>query len=260
MKILFLGDIVGKTGRQAVEKILPDLKKEHQPDVVIANAENLAHGDGINLKTLEQMEKAGIDYFTSGNHAFKKAKDLEIWEKANLIRPLNMPDHPQVPGKGALEMKVAGEKVWLVNLQGLIFMSEYLPSPFDKMEGFLKAHPQETIIVDFHQEATSEIQAFGQHFDGRLAVVLGTHTHVQTADERVLEDGTGYITDVGMCGSLNSVIGVKKEEVIRHFQTGLKFKLEPGDFPAIVNGVVIKLDPASRKALSIKRINQVVEE
>jgi hypothetical protein len=259
MKILFLGDITGEAGRQAVEKVLPGLKKQHQPDVVIANVENIAHGVGITSKTLNQIKEAGIDYFTSGNHAFNKEKETEVWKRDDLIRPLNFPEDSRLPGRGFLEMRMGGEKIWLVNLQGLIFMPEYLRSPFEVMDEFLKDHRDEIIMVDFHAEATSEKVAFGQEYDGKVILVVGTHTHVQTADERIFPGGTAYITDVGMCGSFDGVIGVEKERVLRHFRTAMPLKTEPADFPAQINGVMVELDFVKKRAKRIERIFKIIE-
>lgn len=259
MKIIFLGDIVGKTGREAVKKVLPKLKKKFQPDAVVANAENLTHGAGASNKALDEMKEAGINYFTSGNHIFKNVKDKTIWERDDLVRPLNYPSDPRVPGKGALEMEILGEKVWLINLQGLVFMSEYLDSPFRVFQEFASKHKNGLMVVDFHAEATSEKATFGLAFDGKAGAILGTHTHIQTADERVLAGGTAYITDLGMCGSQNSSIGIDFREVIQHFETGLKFKTEPGDFPAIVSGALISIDFSAKKAKKIKRIYEIVK-
>ena len=258
MKIIFLGDIVGKTGREAVKKVLPKLKKKFAPDLVVANCENISHGSGASNKTLDEMKDAGINYFTAGNHIFKGVKNESIWERDDLVRPLNYPSDPRVPGVGFLKMKILGEEILLVSLQGLVFMPEYIESPYKIFKEFASHHKDKIIIVDFHAEATSEKVTFGLAFDGKASAILGTHTHIQTADERILPSGTAYITDVGMCGSQNSSIGIDANEVIKHFETGLKFKTEPGDFPAIVNGVLIEIDFSSQKAKKIKRIFEVV--
>ncbi|TSC93054.1 MAG: hypothetical protein CEN89_294 [Candidatus Berkelbacteria bacterium Licking1014_7] len=250
---------MGKVGRQAVLKVWPKLKKKYAPDAVIANAENLAHGDGATIKTLDEMREIGIDYFTSGNHIFKKNKEPEMWQRDDLIRPLNYPVRDEVPGKGFLKVKILGERVWLVNLQGLVYMSEYLRSPFEVLDDFVGEHSGEIILVDFHAEATSEKVALGLAFEEKVTAIFGTHTHIQTADERILTGGAGYISDTGMCGPRNGVIGIEKDEIIRHFHTGLKFKNEPADFPAQVAGVVIEIDPATKKTRKIKRIFEVVK-
>jgi len=259
MKIIFLGDIVGKTGREAVKKVLPKLKKKFKPDIVIANCENISHGSGASNKTLDEMKDAGINYFTAGNHIFKGVKNGSIWERDDLVRPLNYPSDSRVPGVGFLKMKILGEEILLVSLQGLVFMPEYIESPFRIFKEFLSEHKNKLVVVDFHGEATSEKITFGLAFDGKASAVFGTHTHIQTADERILPGGTAYITDAGMCGSQNSSIGIDFKEIIKHFETGLKFKTEPGEFPAIVCGVLVDIDFSHRKAKKITRIFEVVK-
>lgn len=266
MNILFIGDIVGRTGREAVKKILPDLKEKYQLDFVIANGENLAGGIGMTFETYREMNEAGIDYFTSGNHIWKKADFIPNLDQNDfkVIRPANYPEC--VPGKGFVEVTVKGKKLLIINLIGLVFMDEYLDNPFLKVDEILKSYPSTalgagnlSIIVDFHAEATSEKVCLGHYLDGRVNAVVGTHTHIPTADSRVLPKGTAYITDIGMVGSLDSAIGDKLEPVINHFKTGLPFRLEVAPAPAIFNAVVIKIDDKNNSVKNIELIQEIVE-
>ena len=263
MTILFFGDIVAKLGREAVKKVLPELKKKYQPDLILANAENLAHGKGVTEKTLNEMIEAGIQAFTSGNHITKKGEYAKILsdKKYPLIRPANYP--PAVPGKEYLKIKIKNKTVYIMNFLGRVFFPESPDCPFrkfDELYKLLKIKKSDIVIVDLHSEATSEAVAFGWYLDGRVSAIIGTHTHVQTADEKILPGGTGYITDVGMVGGTNTVIGVKKENIIERFLTQVSILHEfPESGSAEVNAVLIEIDDKSGKCLSIKRINKRVE-
>ncbi|MEK7653627.1 MAG: TIGR00282 family metallophosphoesterase, partial [Patescibacteria group bacterium] len=210
IKILFLSDIVGKIGRKAVIKELPKLKSRYHPDLVIANAENLAHGIGFTRKTLAEMIEAGVDLFTSGNHAWEKAGADEILNQkdSSVLRPANYP--AKKSGVGVKELKISKKKVVVVNLLGKVFIKDRVADPFKMMKKIIREHGKAIYLVDFHAEATSEKTAFANYFDGKIAAVIGTHTHVPTSDERILADGTGYITDAGMIGYYDSVIGADK--------------------------------------------------
>lgn len=266
MNILFIGDIVGRTGRTAVKKILPQLKKKYEVGFTIANGENLAGGIGMTFETYREMNEAGIDYFTSGNHIWKKADfipNLDI-KDVNVIRPANYPDG--VPGKGLAEITINDKKIVVINLLGLVFMDEYFNNPFLTVDSILKSYPSTelgagklSIIVDFHGEATSEKVCFGQYLDGRVSAIIGTHTHIPTNDARILPNGSAYITDVGMAGSLNSSIGDELEPIIEHFKTGLPFKLEVAGLPAVVDAVVINIDDKTGLANKITQIREIVE-
>lgn len=263
MNILFIGDIVGRTGRQAVKKILPDLKKERKIDFVIANGENLAGGLGMTFETYREMSDCGIDYFTSGNHIWKKQDFIPYLDHKDIhvIRPANYPD-PNIPGKGFVELFIKKEKLWLINLLGNVFMDEYISNPFweiDKILSPLTSHCSHLIIVDFHGEATSEKVTLGHYLDGKVSAVIGTHTHIPTADGRILPKGTAYITDVGMVGALNSSIGDEVEPIIRHFKTGLPFKLEVASGPAIFSAVLIQIDSKTKLAKNIELIQKIVD-
>lgn len=227
MIILFFGDITGKSGRAAVKKLLPKFKKELAPDLILANVENAAHGKGITLKIAAELLDAGIEFFTSGNHIFDKPEAKDVFEKypEKIIRPANFPD--TLPGKGVKIIEAAGQPVWLGNLNGQVFMAKQfdfgeIRNPFLELEKMLAVAPGDIKIkiLDFHAEATSEKRAMGFFADGKLTAVIGTHTHVQTADAQVLPAGTGYITDVGMVGAKHSVIGAQTTGIVERFKAG----------------------------------------
>lgn len=266
MKILFFGDIVGRIGRQALVKSLPGLKKELRPDLVLANAENLAHGKGVTVKSLREMIKAGVDVFTSGNHFWSKHEEAKkvIAEELPVIRPANYPK--SYLGAGFTVLKVKTTKVLLINLSGRTFVKYKkgeISCPFIKLDEILSGKMKVKIkILDFHAEATSEKVALSHYADGRLSAILGTHTHVQTADETISRHGTAYISDVGMVGAKDSVIGIDKNVSINLFLSGKlqeKIKHEiPKTGPALINGVLLEINNKSGRAKSIKRIKRVV--
>ncbi len=253
-RILFIGDIVGRVGRRAVKKVLPTLKKKYQPHLVIANGENLAGGYGLTDKTAEEMFQAGVDLLTSGNHIWDKKESIGYIEKEDrIIRPLNYP--PGVPGRGLAIVTAGSDQVAVVNLAGRVFMN-HLDCPFRTIEAHLEQLKDKTpiIIVDFHAEATSEKLAMGFFLDGKVSAVLGTHTHVQTADERILPGGTAYITDAGMCGALNSVIGMKYEDALYRFTTQMPRKFETAKGIALFAGVYLEVNPDTGLAEKIQRL------
>jgi len=256
-KVLFIGDIFGKPGRSCLKRVLPELKKELSPDVIIANGENIAGGMGISEKKYRELIEAGIDAVTLGNHVWHNKEFLsEIQNCPMVVRPANFP--PGTPGKDKIICKGVG----IVNLLGRVFMKE-LDCPFRAAEKLTKELRKETqiVLVDIHAEATSEKYAMGWYLDGTVSAVLGTHTHVQTADERILPRGTAYISDVGMVGPYNSVIGVEKEPIIEKFLTQIPKRFEPAKSgPCVFNAVLISIDEADGKAKEIKRIFKVVEE
>ncbi|MBU1177853.1 TIGR00282 family metallophosphoesterase [Patescibacteria group bacterium] len=262
MKILFFGDIVGKAGREAVKKVLPAWREKHEPDFVLANGENLAHGAGITEKTIQEMTEVGIDAFTSGNHIFQNKQGIDVLnnKKADIVRPANYP--PGAPGVGWKIFPVRTKKLLLVNLIGRVFFKDDYDCPFRVMDDVLektKLEKPDVIFVDMHMEATSEAKALGFYLDGRVSAVVGTHTHVPTADERVLPGGTAYITDVGMAGPQDSVIGAKKEAVLEQFLTQLPFKYDVEEEGLCeVNGVVVEIG-SDGKAEKIERVYEEVE-
>jgi len=256
VKLLFIGDIVGKPGRQAVARELHRLVDRHRVDLVIANGENASGGFGITADTAKELFELGVNLFTSGNHIWDKKDALEyITREERLIRPANYP--PGTPGQGSTVIRTAGGlKVAVINLEGRVFMNN-LECPFRTADREVERLRQETpvILVDFHAEATSEKSSLGWYLDGRVSAVIGTHTHVQTADERILPEGTAYLTDAGMTGAFESVIGVRKDEPIQKFLTQRPAKFEVAKKDIRLNGVVIEVDEASGRALSIERVN-----
>jgi len=232
MNILFIGDVFGKPGRKAVQALLPDLRKEHEIDLVIANGENAAHGKGITNSTMQELLDAGVDVVTSGNHWAHQPEAIEMAENDKLpfLRPLNYP--PGTPGRGYMFTQVRTQKIMVINLMGRVFMPKVGSDPFRGLDSVLEATAAEkpdVIIVDFHAEASAEQVSFGYHADGKVTAVIGTHTHVPTDDASVLEKGTGHVTDVGMAGPQHSVIGVEPEAAIKAQTTLMPTKLEVKD-------------------------------
>ncbi|MBU2227275.1 MAG: TIGR00282 family metallophosphoesterase [Proteobacteria bacterium] len=260
MKILFIGDIVGKPGRRAVRELLPGIVEENRIDFVIANCENAAAGFGVTAEIVEDLNGALIDVLTSGNHIWDKKEVMGFIEDCEtLLRPANYPEG--APGRGSVVMTTqGGARIGVLNLAGRIFMHP-LDCPFrtaDREIGILKKKA-DVIIVDMHAEATSEKIAMGWYLDGRVAAVLGTHTHVQTADDRILPGGTAYITDVGMTGPFDSVIGIKKDVIMQRFlmQIPNKFDVAKGDVR--LQAVIVEIAPDGR-AQRIQRLNVALEE
>lgn len=255
MNILFLGDVVGKLGRKAIEENLTDLKNEYNINMVVVNGENVAHGKGITQKTYKWLMEQGIACVTMGNHTWDNKDILEfIDEKNNIIVPANY--SKGTPGKGYQTINYNGTKVTVVSLIGTVYMNGRYDCPFDKIDQILEEIDSDIVLVDFHGEATSEKIAFGYYVDGRVTAVLGTHTHVPTADARILENGTGYQTDVGMNGCLDGVIGVRKEGIIRRFMTGMPEKFQPLETGKIqLNATVLEIkEGLTTKIIPINKI------
>jgi len=259
VKLLFIGDIIGKPGREALSRELHRIVDRHRVDLVIANGENAAGGFGLTAETAQELFKCGVQMITSGNHIWDKKDSLEyIKREERIVRPANYPEG--TPGRGAtLVSTPGGVKVGILNLEGRVFMNN-LDCPFRCADREIAKLKEETpiIFVDFHAEATSEKVSLGWYLDGRVSAVVGTHTHVQTADERILTAGTAYMTDAGMTGSFDSVIGVRKEDAIEKFITQRPAKFEVAKKDIRINGVVIEVDEKSGLALSIERINIAV--
>ena len=256
MNILFIADIVGSPGRQGVEALLPRIIEIHKPEFVIANAENAAGGFGVTPKVADELFGLGIDVLTSGNHIWAY-KEIQEYIDVNpaLLRPANYPS--STPGYGSIVAKTArGHKIAVINIMGRTFM-EPLDCPFLAADREIeKVSPEtRTIVVDIHAEATSEKQALGWYLNGRVSAILGTHTHVQTADERILPEGTAYITDVGMTGVVDSVIGMRKEDALERFLSMMHKRFEVAKGPAQLNAVVVQIDPDTGKAGEITRLN-----
>lgn len=254
MNILFIGDIVGKPGKETIEKFLPELKKDYALDFVIANAENVSGGTGITPKSANRLFDLGIDCLTSGDHIWKRPEVLEIINDPRIIRPLNLAK--TALGKGFTVITKDGVKAAVINLQGRVFMPP-IDCPFNAIKEILDEIRKQAkiIIVDMHAEATSEKVAMGYFLDGKVSAVLGTHTHVQTADEKILPGGTAYISDVGMTGPMDSVIGRKKEKIIERFITGMPSRLELGSENLELQGAVVQINPDG-KAVKIQRIQK----
>ncbi len=288
LKILFIGDIVGKIGRRAVQQVLPKLKKELKPDLVIANAENISHGSGVTESALREVMEAGVGWFTCGDHSFKKEKQLGIYDSLPILRPANY--SAGVPGQGYSVISISASRtgggeikaplikgvggikgdsgilknnkhnILLINLIGRVFMKMDYDCPFRKLDEILADKDLagknfSAIIVDIHAEATSEKVAMGHYADGRASAVLGTHTHVMTADHKITEQGTAHITDTGMAGFADGCIGVEKESIINTFLTQIKRShVLPEKGRAIFNSVLVSIDSKTGKAKKIKPI------
>lgn len=260
MKIIFFGDIVGQPGRQAIKKILPLWQKKYQPDLVIANGENASHGLGITEKSLKELLESGIDLVTLGDHTWDQKETATFLENQEMpiIRPANFP--PGLPGQGYRLVEIRTKKILVINLIGRVFMRKEYDCPFRKADQILEdeAEQADIIIVDWHAEATSEKICLGWYLDGRVSAVLGTHTHIPTADARILPQGTAYISDVGMVGPIDSSLGAVKELAIEDFlkQTGLKYEVASG--PVGINAVLIETDQTG-KAKKIERLEEIVD-
>jgi metallophosphoesterase (TIGR00282 family) len=262
LKVLFLGDIVGKPGRTAVRHFVPILRERHGLDLCVGNSENSAGGAGITPESAEDLLEAGLDLLTGGNHTWSKREILPYLDRSGSrqLRPANYPDGAPGRGHGVVTSR-GGRKLGVVNLEGRVFMKP-LDCPFRAAERLVEALREETpcILVDLHCEATSEKNAMGHFLDGRVSAVLGTHTHVQTADERVLRGGTAYQTDVGMCGPWDGVIGMKKESALERFLTGRPSPYEVANGEAVLQGAIVDIDDETGRARSIVRVRERLAE
>ena len=267
IRILCVGDVVGSPGRQIFQKNITHIKNDHNIDFVIVNGENSSgDGRGITSRIANFFKHNHANVITTGNHIFSKKEIYSYFENnEDLLRPANFSS--AAPGKGVVIVDCAGVRVAVINIQGRVFMREHVDCPFktiDSLLSFVK-HKADVVIVDFHAEATSEKAALAYYLDGKVSAVVGTHTHVQTADERILPNGTAFITDLGMCGAVHSMLGMKKEPIIERFITQMptRFYVETTP-PIMLNGVVISVDVDSGQAQSIERIrvvdNDLVEE
>lgn len=256
LNIICFGDVVGRGARRALKALCPQLREDFKADLIIANGENAAGGVGLDTGTALELRSAGIDIITLGDHAWQKKDFFEYLDKHtdHCIRPANYP--AGCPGRGWTTFEVAGHKIGIINLLGRIFTTNGLDCPFKTAEKILNEDLADcrVIICDIHAEATSEKVAFAKFFDGRFSLIFGTHTHVQTADERILTGGTAYITDLGMCGSENGVIGMDTKTAISRFLTGIQYayKIAKGDTQ--LSGIFCKIDLDTGKAISIERL------
>ncbi len=254
MNILFLGDIVGRSGRRAVRKLLPVIQEENNIKLIIANGENAAGGFGITKKVAEELFTYGIHCITMGNHTWNNKDIFNFIDDENrIIRPLNY--MPEVPGKGWTIVKKDNLKIAIINLIGQIYMGSH-NSPVYIFNKYIEEIKEKTdlILIDFHAEATGEKLAFANYADGKVAAIVGTHTHVQTADEQILPDGTAYITDLGLTGAVNSILGMDKKEVIKKYTTKLPGRFSVATGQCKLEGVIISIDETNMIAKSIKRI------
>ncbi|KYD29511.1 TIGR00282 family metallophosphoesterase [Geobacillus sp. NFOSA3] len=254
MKFLFIGDVVGSPGRKMIEQYLPKLKEKHKPNIIVINGENAAGGKGITEKIYRTFLEQGAHVVTLGNHAWDQRDIFEFIDDAkSLIRPANFPEG--VPGKGIVYVQVEQMEVAVINLQGRTFLPA-IDCPFKKADELIEEATRRTpmILIDFHAEATSEKQAMGWYLDGRVSAVVGTHTHVQTADARILPKGTAYITDVGMTGPYDGILGVDREAVLRKFLTSLPVRFEVKEGRSQLNAVLIDIDEKTGRANKIERI------
>ena len=264
MKILFIGDIVGEPGRRAVKTLLPSLRQDRGLDFVIANGENAAGGSGITPRIAEEIYASGVDVITSGDHLWDQKEVVHLLaDESRFLRPLNYP--PGTPGRGCGLYTVcnpAGQpvRIGVMNVQGRTFMQPPLDNPFPAGRDAVKSLRQQTplIFVDFHAEATSEKIAFARFLDGQVSAVVGTHTHVQTADEQIFPGGTAYLSDAGFTGPHESVLGREIEPVIQRFLTSVPQRFEVAKERVLLHGVIIELDEATGRALKIERISQSV--
>lgn len=259
MRLIFLGDVVGRTGREAVARELPEMRDRYRPDLVAINGENAAHGFGITEEIYQQLRDAGADIVTLGNHSFDQREALIFIERApELLRPVNYP--AQTPGRGvALVGTASGKQVLVISVMGRVMIEPVLDDPFSAVERELDQCPLraavDAIIIDMHAEATSEKMAMGHFVDGRVSLLVGTHTHVPTSDHQILPGGTAYISDIGMCGDYDSVIGMDKAEPLSRFLRKLpNQRMEPAKGPATVSGVAVETDDQTGLAVKIAPI------
>jgi len=258
MRILFFGDIFGKPGRMALIRQLPSLKNDFKSDFVIINAENLADGRGLTEKTIKPLFSAGVDAVTSGNHLWDREESLDfISHEVRIIKPMNYP--ATAPGSFVYIARKEDISLGIICLSGQLFMPP-CDSPFSVFDSFWDHWQKDVpLLIDFHAESTSETRALGWHVDGRASALIGTHTHIQTADEEILPHGTAYLTDVGMTGSHESVIGVKKEIILEKFKTSVPHRYETSDRGLMVNAAFIETESATHRAVRIERIRIPVE-
>lgn len=256
MRILAIGDIVGRPGRRAVKEMLCEIKDRYMIDFTVANGENAAGGRGINQEVTDELLSSGIDVLTMGNHVWDNKEIFDLIEdQPRLIRPCNYP--PGTPGRGYNIFNMPGCRIAVINASGRVFM-DALECPFHQTNGILNEinGDWDICLVDFHAEATSEKRAFAYYFDGRVTAVLGTHTHIQTADETILGGGTAYITDLGMTGPIDSILGMNKEQVIKKFLTQRPVRLEVAKGPVQIQGVYLEINDTDKRVVGIERFSQ----
>jgi metallophosphoesterase (TIGR00282 family) len=260
MRVLIIGDVLSKTGREALSKGLPRLRERLGVDLCTANVENAAGMFGVTRQVVEDISRSGVDVMTSGNHIFDKREGVTLLdERADLLRPANYP--PGVPGRGWMIGEAAGVPYCVINLQGRTFMAD-IDCPFRTAERIIAEVPREVKvrIVDFHAEATSEKLALAYYLAGRVSAVAGSHTHIPTADQRILPGGTAYQTDVGMAGPFDSVIGVRPDQVIERFLTGIPVRFQVGGELPCIEGLFVEIDDVTGEAVRVERIDERIGE
>lgn len=255
MKILAIGDVVSESGCDAVFKLLPRIKRQYNIDACIANGENSAKGNGILPSSAESLFSSGVDIITTGNHVFRRHEAADYLDGNRFcLRPYNM--HPSCPGNGTGIIDMGRYRIGVINLMGNAFFNASYANPFDSLDrAIAELEDCKIKIVDFHAEATGEKRALGFYADGRVSAFFGTHTHVRTADAQILPNGTGYITDLGMCGSENSVLGIEPECIIRSLKTGMPTLFRAKDDNILLNGCIFEIDEATGKTVSIEAID-----
>lgn len=252
MKLLFIGDVIGRIGRETVRRILPEFKRREGIDAVIANGENSSNANGISQNSAEDLFTSGVDVITTGNHVFRRRDAYDYLDSDTpVVRPANL--YSGAPGKGAFLLDMGRFQLYVINLIGRSYM-EPNDNPFLCADKLLQEAPCKMIFVDFHAEATAEKICMGQYLDGKVSAVIGTHTHVQTADEMILPGGTGYLTDAGMVGPIHSVIGVKSDIAVPKMVSGMPARFEYADGPCQFCAVKLSLDPQTGKTTQIDRI------
>ncbi|MFA6475269.1 MAG: TIGR00282 family metallophosphoesterase [Patescibacteria group bacterium] len=262
LRLLYIGDVVGKAGRRAVQTLVPSLRHELKLDAVFMNAENMAHGNGVSHTTVEDMLTAGVTFFTSGNHVFDNKDGVEYLKRSDskVLRPANYP--AVAPGRGHTVIEIGTKKVLLINLAGQVFMPQQVDSPFYCLDNILKQYKLDdlaAVIVDVHAEATSEKQALAWYADGRASLVVGTHTHVPTADLRILTHGTGLVCDLGSVAAADSVIGADKHKVLQRFLTQTPIALSPAETGEVIfNSVYIEIDPTTKHTVQLQRVDRIL--
>ena len=255
MVVLTIGDVVGQSGCDHLRKVLPGLRKQYGADIVVANGENSAEGNGILPSSARFLYDSGVDVITSGNHVLRRRQIYDVLDQCNgLLRPANY--HSSAPGTGIYYYERGKLRLCVVNLLGTVYMQP-IQSPFACMDTLLRSIDTPNILVDFHAEATAEKICFGYAYDGKISAMVGTHTHVPTADARILPGGTGYITDLGMCGGINSVLGVKKEEAVYKMRTGLptRFNADPHDVR--LSGAAIEIDHTTGRCTAMEAFRMI---
>lgn len=264
LRLLFIGDVVGRAGRQAVKKVLPGLRQQLQLNAVFLNAENIAHGNGVTTDTVREMLDCGVDFCTSGNHIWDNKEGVDYLQRsdAKVLRPANFP--AVNPGRGLAVVEVGSKRILLINLIGQVFMPQQVSSPFEAFDALVARHnlnDYQAVVVDFHAEATSEKQALAWYCDGRASLLVGTHTHVPTADLRTFPGGTGLVCDIGCVAPANSVIGADKTKVLKRFLTQTPVALSPVDDEReiLFYSIYAEIDPDTRKTLKLERVDRTVQ-